>query len=177
MLIYFLGQTKATQNGLSHRQVKTDNHSSSDECDEDSSMPKAPNGGWGWAIVVASFIVHLIADGCSYTYGVIYSELLDYFGDSKAKTAWVGSLFISIPMLAGPIASAATNRYGCRATTMVGGCLAGLGFILSFFAPSIEVLCVTFGIISGFGLALVYVPAVVVVAYYFEDRRAFATGI
>ena len=140
-------------------------------------MPKAPNGGWGWAIVVASFIVHLIADGCSYTYGVIYSELLDYFGDSKAKTAWVGSLFISIPMLAGPIASAATNRYGCRATTMVGGCLAGLGFILSFFAPSIEVLCVTFGIISGFGLALVYVPAVVVVAYYFEDRRAFATGI
>ena len=31
--------------------------------------------------------------------------------------------------------------------------------------------------IGGFGLGLIYLPAVVAVGYYFERRRALATGI
>ena len=141
------------------------------------SLPTPPDGGWGWMVVLASFLVHLIADGCAFSFGVLYAELLDYFGESKGKTAWVGSLFVSVPLMTGPIASALTNRYGCRRTTISGGLIAALGFILSSFANSIELLCFTFGIVAGFGLSMVYVPAVVVVAYYFEKRRAFATGI
>ena len=35
----------------------------------------------------------------------------------------------------------------------------------------------TYGVIGGFGLGLIYLPAVVAVGYYFEKRRALATGI
>ena len=150
--------------------------SSSDSCSE-VSLPTPPDGGWGWVVVLASFLVHLIADGCAFSFGVLYVELLDYFGESKGKTAWVGSLFVSVPLITGPIASALTNRYGCRRTTIIGGLVAALGFVLSSFAKSIVQLCFTFGLIAGFGLSMVYVPAVVIVAYYFEKRRAFATGI
>ena len=98
------------------------------------------------------------------------------FGESTGRTAWVGSLFVSVPAICGPVASALTNRYGCRWTTILGGLIAGVGCFLSAYATSIGQLCVTFGLLAGFGLSLVFVPTVVIVAFYFEKRRAFATG-
>ena len=167
-----------SQNSPNHsRPGISSSSSSSSEADSGLSLPTPPDGGWGWVVVFASFMVHLIADGCAFSFGVLYVELLHYFKESKGKTAWVGSLFVSVPLITGPIASALTNKYGCRTVTITGSVIAGFGFILSSFMDSIEKLCFTFGIIAGFGLSMVYVPAVVVVAYYFEKKRAFATGI
>jgi len=140
-------------------------------------LPTPPDGGWGWVVVFASFMAHCIADGCSFSFGVLYVELLDYFKESKGKTAWVGSLFVSVPLITGPLASAVTNRYGCRVSTMLGGAITAVGFVASAFANSVEMLCITFGLVAGFGLSLVYVPAVVIVAFYFEKKRSFATGL
>ena len=61
--------------------------------------------------------------------------------------------------------------------TIVGAILAAIGFLLSAVTPHLELLYVTFGLISGFGLSLCYVAAVVIVAYYFDQKRSFATGI
>ena len=38
-------------------------------------------------------------------------------------------------------------------------------------------LMITYGVIGGIGFGLIYLPAIVSVGYYFEKRRAFATGI
>lgn len=61
--------------------------------------------------------------------------------------------------------------------TMIGGVLGCLGFILSSISNSVEVLMFTFGIISGLGLGVIYVTAVVSIAFWFEAKRTFATGI
>lgn len=50
---------------------------------------KIPDGGYGWVIVFASLMVSLIADGVSFSFGLLYSELLDYFHEGTTKTAWV----------------------------------------------------------------------------------------
>lgn len=156
--------------------------SSSSSDDEESSSgqyseAKPPDGGWGWVVVFASFVVNLIADGITFSFGVIFVEFLNYFGEGKGKTAWIGSLFMAMPLLSGPIASFLTDRYGCRKVTIAGSILACVGFVLSAFSTSMEMLFLTFGILAGFGLSLCYVAAVVIVAYYFDKRRSFATGL
>ena len=92
------------------------------------------HAGWGWVIVAASFVIHLIADGITFSFGVIYAELLDYFQESKGYTAVIGSLFMATPLLSGPLASSLTDRFGCRAVTIAGSIVASLGLFLTSLA-------------------------------------------
>ncbi|CAH2034426.1 unnamed protein product, partial [Iphiclides podalirius] len=153
--------------------------SSSSSDDEELSDAKARplDGGWGWVVVFASFMVNLIADGITFSFGVFYPHFLEYFGASKSKTAWIASIFMAMPLLSGPFASFLTDRYGCRRMTVVGSVMASLGFVMSAFVDNVETLFFTFGIMAGFGLSLCFVAAVVIIAYYFEKKRSLATGI
>ncbi|CAK9803639.1 Monocarboxylate transporter 14 [Anthophora plagiata] len=139
--------------------------------------PKVPDGGWGWVVVLASLVISMIADGVSFSFGLLYIEFLHEFGASKSKTAWIGSLFMAVPLLSGPIMSALVDRYGCRSMTILGGLISGLGFVLSCFSNTIEVMYLTFGVIAGLGLGLCYVTAVVSIAYWFDKKRTLAVGL
>lgn len=136
-----------------------------------------PDGGFGWVVVFASLAVSLIADGISFSFGLLYTEFLIYFGESKSTTAWVGSIFLAVPLLSGPVMSNLVDRYGCRRMTIIGGILSGIGFLLAAFAQSVVQLYWTFGFIGGLGLGIGYVTAVVSVVGWFDKRRTFATGI
>ena len=94
--------------------------------------------GWGWVIVAASFVIHLIADGITFSFGVIYAELLDYFQESQGYTAVIGSLFMATPLLSGPLASALTDRFGCRVVTIAGSIVASLGLFLTSLSSAKE---------------------------------------
>ena len=65
------------------------------EIDEKEGKPEvkvAPDGGWGWLIVVAAFMMNFTLDGIMYTQGVYLPVFIDEFGSSNTKTALVGSL-------------------------------------------------------------------------------------
>ena len=65
--------------------------------------PLPPDGGWGWAVVAASFSANLILDGVCYTFGVIMPKLLEHFQAGKGKTALVGSMLPGCYLLVGKI--------------------------------------------------------------------------
>lgn len=50
---------------------------------------KIPDGGYGWVVVFASLMVSLIADGISFSFGLLLTELLNHFKEGTTKTAWV----------------------------------------------------------------------------------------
>lgn len=152
-------------------EVENDN----DDANED--KVTIPDGGWGWVVVLSSFVISMIADGISFSFGLLYIEFLDEFQASKSTTAWIGSLFIAVPLLSGPVMSALVDRYGCRSMTILGGIISSTGFVLASISTTLEMMMITFGVIAGLGLGLVYVTAVVSIAYWFEKKRNLAVGL
>lgn len=130
-----------------------------------------PDGGYGWMVVFASLAIQLIIDGIAFSFGLIYTELLNYFQESKTKTAWIGALFLAVPLMSGPILSNLVDKYGCRVMTIVGGLIGGIGFVLASISTSVEMLYITFGLISGFGIGIGYVTAIVSIAFWFDKKR------
>ena len=73
--------------------------------------------------------------------------------------------------------SALANRFGFRAVAILGSVIGCVALAVSMLAQSVLVLYVTVGVVGGIGFGLVYVPAVIAVGFYFEKKRALATGI
>jgi len=140
-------------------------------------VPVPPDGGWGWVIVLSSFICNFIVDGICYTFGVFLDSYVIYFDSGKGTVSWAGSLLAGVYLSCGPIVSALTNRFGCRATCIVGSIFGALSFVASTYSNSVTMLLITYGVCGGIGFGLIYLPAIVSVGYYFEKRRALATGI
>lgn len=148
----------------------------SDESD-DEKLPPIPDGGWGWVVVLSAFLVSACADGMAFSFGLLHEEFTRYFQTTQSKTSLIGSLFIATPLLAGPVMSALVDRYGCRLMTMIAGILSTIGFLLAAISNSVEMLCLTFGFLSGLAMGILYVTAVVSVAFWFEKRRNLAVSL
>ena len=140
-------------------------------------LPPPPDGGWGWVICFSSFMCNLILDGIAYTFGVLLPPLVRAFDSDRSTVAWVGSLLAGVYLTSGPIVGGLVNKFGCRPVCISGAFVSCLGIALSTVSPNVTVLMLTYGVIGGFGLGLIYLPAVVSCGYYFEKRRALATGI
>ncbi|XP_049871892.1 uncharacterized protein LOC126370850 [Pectinophora gossypiella] len=147
------------------------------ESTDDDKLPPIPDGGWGWVVVLSAFLVSAIADGLAFSFGLLHEEFTNYFNATQSQTSLIGSLFIATPLLAGPIMSALVDRFGCRIMTMIAGFASTIGFLLASVSNSIPMLCLTFGFLSGLAMGILYVTAVVSVAFWFDKRRNLAVSL
>jgi len=145
--------------------------------EDDMVLPSPPDGGWGWVVCIASFLCNMILDGIAYSFGVLLTPLCRYFNADAGTVSWVGSLLCGVYLMSGPIVGGLVNKFGCRPVCMAGSLITCIAFSLSIFATNVPMLMLTYGVLGGFGLGLIYLPAVVAVGYYFEKKRALATGI
>ncbi|XP_074658123.1 monocarboxylate transporter 12-like [Tubulanus polymorphus] len=133
--------------------------------------------GWGWMIVLAAFVFRIFSYGLTTSAGMIYVVFKEEFQQSSGSTAIVSSLISASGYLSGPVSGIMCDRLGYRIVTIISGIAAGTGLILSAFAPNIQWLILTYGLISGIGFGLGYVPSSVVCAFYFEKKQNLAMGL
>ncbi|KAI8499001.1 hypothetical protein Bbelb_234540 [Branchiostoma belcheri] len=140
-------------------------------------VDKPPDGGWGWVVVLSSFVIHLVAIGATKSLGVFYAEFREVFHESAGNTSFISSVLLAIILMCSPIASALSNLTSCRAVVMAGGVISALGLGISFFAQNIVHLIITIGLVTGFGMSLMYSPSLAMIGKYFDKRHATANGI
>ncbi|XP_037349266.1 monocarboxylate transporter 4 [Talpa occidentalis] len=138
---------------------------------------RAPDGGWGWAVLLGCFVV----TGFSYAFpkavSVFFKELMREFGIGYSDTAWVSSILLAMLYGTGPLCSVCVNRFGCRPVMLVGGLLASLGMVAASFCGSVVQLYLTAGVLTGLGLALNFQPSLIMLNRYFSRRRPLANGL
>lgn len=140
-------------------------------------LPVPPDGGYGWVIVLAAFFSNLVVDGVCTCFTEFKSAYSQHFNASDASTALIGSLLIGVYLLVGPVAGGLVNKYGARKVVIGGACITGTAFLISVASPNIYAFMLIYGVVGGVGFGMIYLPAIVVVGYYFESKRAIATGM
>ncbi|XP_023813650.1 monocarboxylate transporter 7 [Oryzias latipes] len=139
--------------------------------------PAVPDGGWGWVVAAAFFLVEASTYGVVKTLGIFLQDLMEEFGESNSRVSWVISICAFIMTFTAPLATMLSNRFGFRPVVMMGGFLTCLGTISSAFTSSIKDMYITIGVISGFGYCLSFLPTVTILAQYFCRRRSLVTAV
>ncbi|XP_063158992.1 monocarboxylate transporter 13-like [Candoia aspera] len=137
----------------------------------------ALDGGWGWAIVLATFLQSALVFGIIRSFGVFFLEFTNYFEEASGTTSWIPSVTLATLMGTSPLASALGTRYGERPVAIAGGILSGLGFLAASFATSLAQLYLFIGLLTGTGGALIFSPSLALLARYFDRRRALANSV
>ncbi|KAF1747869.1 hypothetical protein GCK72_024335 [Caenorhabditis remanei] len=140
-------------------------------------VPHAPDGGYGWVIVFAAFMSNFVVDGISTAFSEFKQSYKERYMSSDALTSLIGSLIIGSYLLVGPIVGGLCNKYEPRYVVILGSLISGVAFLIAPAAPNIYVFMLIYGVLGGIGFGMIYLPAIVVVGFYFESKRAMATGI
>ncbi|KAF5400007.1 Monocarboxylate transporter 12-B [Paragonimus heterotremus] len=148
------------------------------EIDLDGVQPLTPpDGGWGWLIVLGSFMCMFLVDGVCFSYGIFLSELEATFGASKMQMTLAGSLLTGCYFMVGPVVSGLMNRFGARKLVVIGSVISSAAIVGSSFATDVNTFIGVFGVIGGIGYGLIYLPAATIVTSWFVRKRATVTGI
>ncbi|XP_035675274.1 monocarboxylate transporter 13-like [Branchiostoma floridae] len=145
-------------------------------------MPKVrldvkQDGGWGWVVVAGAFFIHAGMQGLTYAFGVFFAEFREVFQESAGVTSFISSILLGTSLICSPIAGALSNLTSCRTAIIAGGVISAAGLVVSYFAQTMIHLFFSVGIVTGFGISLMYAPSLAMVGRYFDRRHGTANGI
>jgi len=135
-----------------------------------------------WVLVILGMIINLCL-GSVYAWSVFVGPLTTYFTKTLGQSVTANeillpfSVFLAFFAIAMPFTGKFIEKYGPRNITIIGGCLTGLGWLLSSFAGSVQWLYIFYGVIAGAGVGIAYGVPVAVAARWFPDRRGLAVGL
>ena len=135
-----------------------------------------------WVLIILGMIINLCL-GSIYSWSVFVGPLTTYFTKTLGQSVTANeillpfSVFLAFFAIAMPFTGKYIEKYGPRNITIIGGCLTGLGWLLSSFAGSVQWLYLFYGVIAGTGVGITYGVPVAVAARWFPDRRGLAVGL
>jgi MFS family permease len=131
-----------------------------------------------WIIAGGLFVSLFFLWGGGYnTTPVFIGALLKAFGWSHAKVAWMPATIILAVGIMGPIAGWLLDRFDARMVMGTGAALTAASFIAASRATTFTELIIAY-LSLGVGLGLsAWMPASVVIANWFGERRGTALGL
>lgn len=129
-----------------------------------------------WYYVVLGSII-MMCLGTVYSYSVfrLSVEKLFNIGATQSGMPYMTSLafYAFFMFLSGRL----LDKFNPRHIIITGGLLVSLGWLLSAYAQNIYMLTITYGLISGAGVGIVYGVPMTVVSRWFPEKKGLAVGM
>ncbi len=135
-----------------------------------------------WLILVACCFINLCI-GSMYAWSVFSAPMAERLSQMNGTPITAGDLAIVFVVCnsIGPITMITGGRIndtlGPKVVIFIGGLMFGGGMILSGFAHSTIHLILSYGILTGLGLGMVYGATIGTAIKFFPDKRGFVGGV
>ena len=135
---------------------------------------------FGWKNVGLLFGVYMLAVGfVYYSFNVIFPEMVTRMDWSRGDASWGQTVHGLLYGVFVPFAAFSVNKWGARATILVGIVVLIIGCILlGTVTTSITAWIIIWGVVMSFGFAFGgVIPIQTTIAHWFEQHRATAIGL
>ncbi len=129
-----------------------------------------------WQLVLGTVAMMAISSP-QYVWALFVPAIREGLGVALAPLQTTIAIFSVCMCGLGPLHGYFAQRMSASAFIAVGGLLSGLGWMLSAYVTSLPMLYVTYGIVTGIGVGMVFVAVSDIAAQWFPDRRGFAVGM
>ncbi|MFA6033367.1 MAG: OFA family MFS transporter [Myxococcota bacterium] len=132
--------------------------------------------GGRWVYVILGLVINLCL-GSVYAYSIFKGPVEKVLGVSASQGILPFMIFLAFFAVTMFFGGKLMEKLGPRNQIIIGGIIVGLGWMLSSLATNIWMLTLTYGVIAGSGVGLVYGCPVAMGARWFPDRKGLAVGL
>lgn len=136
---------------------------------------KEPIG--AWVVVWATFVCLATIFGVSYSFAAFFESFAQEFSAQRADVSFIFGLSGFVYFVMGAVGGMLADRFGPRIVCSAGMGLIALGLMGTSWATSLVSIYISYGLLAGLGIALVYTPSIASVQPWFTTRRGLAGGI
>jgi MFS family permease len=137
----------------------------------------APEPAHAWVVVWAAFVSLALIFGVAYSFAAFFKSFAAEFNAQRADVSLVFGLTGLIYFGFGALGGMLSDRFGPRLVCGAGMVCIALGLLAASLSTTLLAVYLSYGVAIGFGIALVYTPAIGSVLPWFTQRRGLAAGI
>ncbi|KAB5577977.1 putative monocarboxylate permease [Coniochaeta sp. 2T2.1] len=146
--------------------------------DEPQAIPPPPDGGLrAWLQILAGHLINALTWGYTASFGVYQLYYTTHLNLPPSQISWIGSIQIFLTFFVGTVSGRSADAGYAQCTVLLGSTLVVLGTFLTSVAKTYWQIFLAYGLCTGLGMGILYMPAVAVVGSYWQKRKAMALGM
>lgn len=138
---------------------------------------RAPDGGWGWMVVLGVGIVNLATRSLEPSFGLLFADLLKKLEVATTGAAIIVSAQDALINFSGLFAGPLIRKYSYRKVAFFGALLVAIGILATVPANSVAHIIATYSVLIGLGVGFSSAATFVSLSHYFQARRGQAVGL